>query len=134
MKHKTFDKAGGTVALIVERAEDGGYIGSIQLTPSVVEPLQLQIGWIALPQHHGKGLMTEAVGAVVGLAFDSLDAHRIVAEIIGGNDASVRLAERVGFRREAHFVQCALIKGVWRDEIVCSILRDEWSAAATEGP
>ncbi len=75
--------------------------------------------------------MTEAVNAVVDLVFDSLMAHRIVAEIIGGNEASVRLAERVGFRKEAHFVQSTLLKGEWRDEIVFSILRNDRTADTT---
>ena len=75
--------------------------------------------------------MTEAVNAVVDLVFNSLMAHRIVAEIISGNEASVRLAERVGFRKEAHFVQSILFKGEWRDEIVFSILRNEPVAVAT---
>jgi RimJ/RimL family protein N-acetyltransferase len=103
----------------------------MQLSPIVVEPLQLQIGWIALPQHQGKGLMTEAVTAVVDLVFDSLMAHRIVAEIVGGNAASMRLAERVGFRKEAHFVKSTFLKGKWRDEVVYSMLRDERIAART---
>ena len=69
--------------------------------------------------------MTEAVERVVLLAFETLSAHRIDAEIMSGNDASVRLAERVGFRREAHFVQSALVKGEWRDEFVYAVLADE---------
>ena len=129
LEHKTFEKIGGTVALVVEDAESGEYVGSMQLSPCVVEPLQLEIGWIALPQHQGKGLMTEAVNAVVGLVFDSLMAHRIVAQIVGGNEASVRLAERVGFRKEAHFVQSTFLKGEWRDEVVYSMLRNERTAA-----
>jgi RimJ/RimL family protein N-acetyltransferase len=111
--------------------EGGGYVGSMQLSPSAVEPLQLRIGWIALPQHQGKGLMTEAVTAVVDLVFDSLMAHRIVAEVVGGNAASMRLAERVGFRKEAHFVKSVFLKGEWRDEMVYSMLRDERIAART---
>ena len=132
LEQKTFEKIGGTVALIVETEAGGEYVGSMQLSPTVVEPLQLQIGWIALPQHQGKGLMTEAVNVVVDLVFDSLRAHRIVAEIVGGNEASVRLAERVGFRKEAHFVESALMKGEWRDEIVYSMLRRERIAATTD--
>ena len=132
LESKTFDKIGGTVALIIETSQGGEYVGAIQLTPSVVDPLQLMIGWMALQDHHGKGLMTEAVQRVVGLVFDLLTAHRIVAEIIGGNDASVRLAERLGFRKEAHFMRSTFLKGAWRDEMVYSILRDEWSTTAID--
>lgn len=128
---ESFDEVGQTCALIVE-SDAGEYVGSMQLTSIVAEPLQLEIGWIALPMHHGKGFMTEAVERVVALAFESLNAHRIVAEIMSGNEASARLAERVGFRREAHFVQSALVKGEWRDEFVYALRANEhkWVAQA----
>lgn len=119
-----FDDVGQTCALMVETG-DGDYVGSMQLTAFVLEPLQLQIGWIALPKHQGKGFMTEAVARVVSLAFQSVAAHRIVAEILSGNDASERLAERVGFRKEAHFVRSAFVKGQWRDEFVYALLEDD---------
>jgi RimJ/RimL family protein N-acetyltransferase len=132
LEHETFDEIGRTVVVVVESADGGEYVGSMQLSVRVVEPLQLEIGWIALPRHHGQGLMTEAVNAVVDLVFDSLMAHRIVAGITDGNEASVSLAERVGFRKEAHFVQSSYFKGKWRDELVYSVLRDEWAAVPIE--
>lgn len=129
---KSFDEVGQTCALIVE-SDAGDYVGSIQLTSSVVEPLQLQIGWITLPQHHGRGFMSEAVARVVALVSESLVAHRIVAEVVGGNDASVRLAEGTGFRREAQLVRSAFIKREWRDEYVYALLPSEHDRATTAG-
>lgn len=65
---------------------------------------------------------------MVDLLFGSLDAYRIVAEIITGNDASVRLAKRLGFRQEARFVKSLKLSREWRDELVYSILKDDWQS------
>lgn len=126
LKHQTLDEVGGTSAVVIETIEGEDYVGAIQLTPLVVDPLQLGIGWIALASHQGRGYASEAVRKVVDLLFGSVGAHRIVAEIIRGNHASVRLAERLGFRQEAHFVKSLRLRGEWRDEFVYSILRDDW--------
>lgn len=121
----SLDQVDATCALIVESADSGDYVGSMQLTARVADPLELEIGWMALPQHHGRGYMTEAVTRVVDLAFDALGAHRIVAEITEGNEASVRLATKVGFRREARFVRSSHFKGRWRNDLVYALLADE---------
>jgi RimJ/RimL family protein N-acetyltransferase len=121
------DEVGGTVLLAVERTTGGPYVGALQLTPIQVEPLQVSIGWLALRSQHGNGFMTEAVRAAIDTTFGSTGVHRIVAEITGGNDASVRLAERLGFRKEAHFVESLFLRDKWRDEMVYALLRSDWS-------
>ena len=120
------DEVGATVSLAVELAADSTYVGAVQLTPIEVEPVQASIGWIALPSHHRRGLMTEAVRAIVDLAFTTADVHRLVAEIDSANAASVRLAERLGFRKEAHFVESLYLRGEWRDETVYALLQKDW--------
>jgi RimJ/RimL family protein N-acetyltransferase len=72
--------------------------------------------------------MTEAVRAVIDTAFGSAGVHRMVAEITGANDASVRLAERLGFRKEAHFVDSLFLRDEWRDEMVYALLQSDWNA------
>ncbi len=122
------DEVGETVLLAIERTTDGSYVGAVQLIPIQVEPLQVSIGWLALRSQHGNGFMTEAVGAVIDTAFGSAGVHRIVAEITEGNDASVRLAERLGFRKEAHFVDSQFLRGEWRDETVYALLQSDRNA------
>jgi RimJ/RimL family protein N-acetyltransferase len=126
LQHRSFDEVGVTTAVVIETISNGDYVGAIQLSSLGLEPLQLGIGWLALPGQQGHGYMSEAVQRVVDLAFGPLAAHRVVAEIISGNDASVRLAERLGFRKEAHFVKSLKLRDSWRDELVYSILHDDW--------
>ena len=44
------------------------------------------------------------------------------------NTASAAVLERLGMRREAHFVQNEWVKGEWTDEAVYAVLVHEWSA------
>lgn len=39
---------------------------------------------------------------------------------------SIKLEERLGFRKEAHFKKSLLIKGKWVDDIIYAILKTEW--------
>ncbi len=131
LKHQMLKEVGGTSAVVIETINGGDYVGAIQLTPLALDPLQLGIGWLALASQQGNGYVSEAVGKLIDLLFGSLDTHRIVADIMVGNDASVRLAERLGFRKEAHFVKSLNLRDEWRDELVYSILKDDWQANTT---
>lgn len=44
------------------------------------------------------------------------------------NDAAARLLQRIGMRREAHFIQNVWYKGAWDDEFSFAILCEEWLA------
>jgi RimJ/RimL family protein N-acetyltransferase len=85
-----------------------------------------EVGYVFAPQFHGRGYATEAVAAMIELAFAGLGLHRIVACLDARNAASARLAERLGMRREAHFVSNEMFKGEWADEVVYAMLADDW--------
>jgi RimJ/RimL family protein N-acetyltransferase len=40
--------------------------------------------------------------------------------------------ERLGMRREAHFVENELVKGEWQSELLYAVLQREWRARARE--
>ena len=85
-----------------------------------------EVGYVFAPQFHGRGYATEAVAALLDLAFGGLGLHRVVARIDARNAASAKLAERLGLRREAHFVSNEMFKGEWTDEVVYAMLADDW--------
>ena len=64
--------------------------------------------------------------ALLDIAFETYRLHRVTARIDARNAASLRLAERVGMRREAHLVENEWFKGEWSDEIDFAMLRREW--------
>jgi RimJ/RimL family protein N-acetyltransferase len=60
-----------------------------------------ELGWALASPYHGKGYATEAVQAVVGWGDVHFDAARTVCIITPENVASVRVAEKCGFKRFA---------------------------------
>ena len=60
------------------------------------------------------------------LGFDELGLHRVAAVVIEGNDASCRLLERLGFAREARFVDGVWFKGAWATQLVYALRADEF--------
>ena len=62
------------------------------------------------------------------LGFEHYRLHRIIGRIDARNTPSARVLERLGMRREAHFVRNEFIKGEWTDEVVYAMLEDEWQS------
>jgi RimJ/RimL family protein N-acetyltransferase len=52
--------------------------------------------------------------------------HRIYGRCDVRNHGSYKLMERMGMRREAHFIHNEIFKGEWGDEYIYAILEDEW--------
>jgi RimJ/RimL family protein N-acetyltransferase len=93
---------------VVERLEDGAYLGQVgfadykrEMTPPI-EGLP-EMGWIFAPHAQGRGYAGEAVAAGIAWADKALGGRELVAIISHGNEASIRLAARSGFsvREEA---------------------------------
>lgn len=85
-----------------------------------------EIGYVFHPAHSGRGFATEAVRALLDIAFGTCRLHRVTARIDARNLASLRLAERLGMRQEAHLVENEWFKGAWSDEIDYAMLHREW--------
>lgn len=81
--------------------------------------------WIAADAS-GRGHGTEAVRLMLDFAFGSAGLHRIQPAIIPRNRASLRLAEKVGFRREGRALRYLQIAGVWEDHDIFSLTAEEW--------
>jgi RimJ/RimL family protein N-acetyltransferase len=47
--------------------------------------------------------------------------------------SSVRLLERLGFRREGHFIEGFYLRGEWTSEYLYALLAREWRAAGSQG-
>lgn len=92
------------------------------------EPLQGELTYVLHPDAQGKGYVSEAMQAFVAFAFDTLRLHRLTATIFADHIPSIRVAERLGMRREAHFRKAVLREGEWIDDTIYALLREEWNA------
>jgi RimJ/RimL family protein N-acetyltransferase len=119
---------GDAMTLGAELAETGQVIGEVIVFFHSVAHRGGEIGWVFHPGYSGHGYATEAAHAMLHLAFDQLGLHRVTASVDARNTASLRLADRLGMRREAYLVGNRWFKGVWSDEIDFALLEDEWAA------
>lgn len=118
---------GSRMVLAIELA--GTVIGDVVLFWRSREHRQGEVGYVLNPEYGGHGYATEAAREMLRLGFEELGLHRIYGRIYAQNDASARVLERLGMRREAYFHQNELLDGEWTDEMVYAMLRHEWAAA-----
>jgi RimJ/RimL family protein N-acetyltransferase len=115
--------------LAVERADHPGrVIGDVFFAIKSTANSTAEIGWILSPDFSGHGYMTEAASAVLAIAFGDLGLHRVYANLDARNETSAALCERLGMRKEAHFLEDTWFKGEWGDTWIYAILGREWKA------
>jgi RimJ/RimL family protein N-acetyltransferase len=126
--------AGEWFQFALELKEAGIHIGDIGLFVRADDPQQAEIGFTLARAYQGYGYAEEAVSAVLGYGFNTLGLHRVTATVDTRNAASIRLLERLGYRREAFWVQSYRDQENWTDEYQFALLCSEWQArtAATK--
>lgn len=121
------------IILAVELSDTNVLIGEVSLIWRSVDARQGEVGWIFDPRHQKQGYATEAASFMLDLAFGPGDMHRVSARCDVRNEASWRLMERLGMRREAHFREHAIFKSAWDEEFIYAILWQEWQNLRDSG-
>lgn len=81
--------------------KDGGsYIGHISIKNIDWVIPRGEIAYVISGEYEGKGIMTEALKAVIKFSFESLCMKRLFLRVMTNNNRSFKLAERCGFIRE----------------------------------
>lgn len=109
-------------------AATGGFVGDVMLRVWSAPHRQGEIGFVLHPDAQGRGYATEAAGRLLRLGFEEAGFHRIIGRLEARNEGSARVLERLGMRREAHFVENEWVKDGWESEVVYAILAREWRA------
>ncbi len=94
---------GGWIQFSVEERESGRLVGDVGLSPADGEPGVIKVGYTVAPAFQRRGYATEAVGALVVYAFDTLGAEVVRAYASADNIPSIRVAEKVGLRPVERF-------------------------------
>ncbi len=81
--------------------------------------------WMSAAQAN-KGMMGEALSALLPHAFDRLGLHRIEAACLPHNKASRALLAKLGFREEGYAVKYLKINGIWQDHVLYALLSDDY--------
>ncbi len=109
---------------IVDRA-DGELVGTVGLTVESAAHRRAEIGYVVRRDRWGRGLASDAVDVMVDLGFGDLGLNRIWAVCIVDNDASTRVLEKAGFRREGRLRSDLLVGGRFHDTWLYATLEDD---------
>lgn len=123
---KDFNISGTWFQLLIIDQDSGNVIGDIGVHFIGSDGQQAELGITVAKDHHGKGYASEALEGIIGYLFTELGKHRITASVDPRNTASMRLMERIGFRKEGHFVKSLFWKNEWVDDVIYALLQDEW--------
>ncbi|MHA6248812.1 GNAT family N-acetyltransferase [Pontibacter sp. CAU 1760] len=75
-----------------------------------------------------KGLMTEALRAVLTYGFDTMGLYRVEAMASPNNIPSLQLLQRYGFKKEGHLRNHYMVNGTLEDSLLFSLLLPEFEA------
>ncbi|OFX53041.1 MAG: GNAT family N-acetyltransferase [Bacteroidetes bacterium GWB2_41_8] len=117
---------GTWVQFAIIKKDDDKLIGDIGIHFLTVDEFQVEIGCTLNKKFQGKGYATEALKATISYLFEQLGKRRIIASIDPRNQPSIKLFERLGFRKEAQFRESILLNGEWVDDLVYALLKDKW--------
>jgi ribosomal-protein-alanine N-acetyltransferase len=96
-----------------------GIIGYYRMQP---ENYRAEIGYILLPEFHGKGIIPEAVNTLITYGFHVLQLHSIEAVIDPENFASEKVLQKCGFVKEAHLKEAEFYEGTFLDKVIYSLV------------
>jgi RimJ/RimL family protein N-acetyltransferase len=88
-----------------------------------------ELAYDLAPAHWGKGLMRQAVAAVLQWAYRQDLVNRVHAFVRVDNGRSQRLLERSGFVREGRLRSYRVCRGEPHDFYIYGLLRSDWAAA-----
>lgn len=109
----------------IEEIGTGEMVGDVAYYLKKEDP-QAYIGCSIARAHWRKGYGMEAIRRLLSYLFDELNLHRVIAITDVENISSFSMLDRMGFRREGHFVENLMIKGHWASEYYYAMLQHEW--------
>lgn len=109
----------------VVRRDDDRVIGTCLLAAVDRVHRRAEIGFALARPLWGSGLMIDAVGRLIDFAFGLLGFTRLEADVDPRNLASLRLLERLGFRREGLLRDRWRVAGELQDSLVLGLLARE---------
>ncbi len=109
----------------VRTNENSDVIGFIGLTNIVYGAfLSCFLGYKMDGRCNGRGYMTEALSCVIAFAFEHCKLHRIEANVMPRNLASIRVLEKLGFVNEGFSESYLKIAGKWEGHCHFALLND----------
>jgi ribosomal-protein-alanine N-acetyltransferase len=110
-------------AFFMFREDDDRLLGGLALSNMRRGVAQAcTLGYWMGEAYAGQGYMSAGVRALIPFVFDTLRLHRLEAACMPTNQASIRILERAGFKREGYARKYLSIAGRWEDHLLYAFL------------
>lgn len=130
-RHERHLEAGEQAAFVIEA--DGTVIGDIELHTQDHRSRVSSFGVaIYQPEYLGKGYGREAIGLLLGWAFEVQNYERIWLTTWSTNARALGCYRALGFAEEGRLRRSEFVSGQYVDTVVMGLLRDEWRAQQGE--
>lgn len=131
-QRREWKRGSSFVFMVALRDEPARFVGKIALNGVMRGALYgAYLGYWMDREQQGKGIVTEAIAAVLDFAFGPAGLHRVQAAIMPRNARSLRVIEKLGFRREGYAERYLQIAGQWEDHILFAKTREEHAFSET---
>ncbi|WP_221584009.1 GNAT family N-acetyltransferase [Microbacterium sp. G2-8] len=124
---RQFAEDGSGARVVIEQARDHTFLGWCTFNDWNPVFRSASLGYCLRAAAWGRGYATEAAGALLGWAFETLDLNRVQAEADTRNAASARVLEKLGFVREGTLREDCIVNGDVSDSWVYGLLRRDWT-------
>ena len=108
------------------RPDDDRVIGTGTLSNLDVQNRRAEMGYALARSEWGRGVMSQVLPVLVRFGFETLDLHRIEADVDPRNPASIRLLERLGFQKEGCRRESYIVNDEIQDAVLYGLLRQEY--------
>ncbi len=98
-------------------------MGHISIHVIIKEHYRAEVGYMMQRAYYGRGLMDEALKAVLDYGFNELGLHSFEANVSPENTPSRKLLEKNNFKQEAHFKENFYWEGEFLDSIIYSLVK-----------
>jgi len=106
--------------------ESGKFIGTCGFTSFDYEKNTGEIGYVLAKPYWGQGFAVEAARAVMEFGFDNFGLCGYCAKCIEGNDASMRVMQKLGMSFEGIYKNGMFIKGAYKTIIVYNVAKEKY--------
>ena len=121
-------RGGERIRWAIARKTDDAVIGSCGYVHWNHEARRAEIGYDLHPDEQGRGLMQEALTAMLAFGFGRMALNRVEALVVPENEPSLRLLRRLGFLEEGLLRDYGFWKGRFHDLRLFSLLKKDWNA------
>ena len=121
-----FNETSGISWGIELKSKPGKIIGYVSLVRIMKENYRAEVAYSILPDFWRLGIATEAMIPMIKFGIKKIGFHSFEANVNKNNTSSIKLLEKLGFIKEAHFRENYFFNGEFIDTVIYSLLTSEF--------